>query len=82
MTTQPTTDRISFSSAGAVPPRAAARHAAMLAEQAPMFPPPLPVGADLEAAYDAACERYARDQVETDLIEAKRLGDELDHNAK
>ncbi|MBK5958076.1 hypothetical protein CCR97_08075 [Rhodoplanes elegans] len=72
------TDRISFSSAGAVPPRAAARHAAMLAEHPPMFPPPVPVGVDLTAAYDAACERYARDGVETDRIEAQRLGAALD----
>lgn len=44
----------------------------------PMFPPPAAVTrADLTAAYDAACERFARDGVETDLIEAKRLGDEL-----
>lgn len=44
----------------------------------PMFPPALPVGADLTVAYDAACERYARDGVETDRIEAQRLGAELD----
>ena len=48
---------------------------------APEAPPALPPmsRADLTAAYDAACERVARDQVETDLIEARRLGDAIDH---
>lgn len=47
---------------------------------APMFPPPVAdvSRADLTAAYDAACERAARDGCPTDFAEAQMLGAALD----